>query len=117
MADVFVAECLQGPTERRCRLEVLGLLRKELHELVAVASRAREDDVLLGRKVPEDRGGRDVAGLGERVDQGAVEGMSGEKTQALALDRRPELGLLALKPRGRRGHDFIIALLRASAKC
>ena len=97
VAGVFVAECPQGPIERCCRFEVLGLLREELHECVAVTSGAREDDVLLGRKVPEDGGGRDVAGLGDRVDRGAFEAMRREKPQALAFDRLPELCFLGLE--------------------
>jgi hypothetical protein len=70
-------------------------LRREGREHLRVR-RVEQDDVLLGREVPEEGARRDLGGGGDLLDGRDVVALRLEQSQGMLLDGGARLGLLAL---------------------
>ena len=67
-----------------------------------------EEHVFLGGEVAEEGAGRDLAGLRDLLDRGAVEALAGEQLHGGVVQRLARARLLALPEADRSGHEHIV---------
>jgi hypothetical protein len=109
----LIAPVADRPEDERGDVHTDGLCRHGGEQVVEAFAQPGEDDVLLGREVPEERGRGDVGDRADVLDGGRIESPLGEEVQRRGLHGVTVRELLPL-PAARRRIDLVRAAHRSS---